>query len=132
MSDSLSKIWLWLTFHGWMTIEWFRSSLALYLFGIAAANILIVTAFLGGFPSAVHYLSTVYHGLWLITGGISALGMLFLWVGMWRYWILYDDSNVYAKRRWFLVLLVGFWYGSCLYYFFAYLPQVRRARRSTA
>ncbi len=62
----------------------------------------------------------------------SAIAILFLWVGMWRYWIRLDDSSVWVKRVWFVILLVGFWYGSVPYYFLVYRPQViRRAEGGT-
>lgn len=69
---------------------------------------------------------------WGILGVLGPIGLLFLWFGMWRYWVRVDDSNLWAKRAWFVVLLVGFWYGSVLYYLFAYLPQViRRGKMET-
>jgi len=56
----------------------------------------------------------------------------FLCLGMWRYWVRLDDSNPWAKRAWFFLLLVGLWWASCLYYFLVYLPQVVRKQRSGA
>jgi hypothetical protein len=67
---------------------------------------------------------------WGILGIVGPLAVFFLWIGMWRYWVRVDDSAVYAKRLWFLILLLGFWYGSCIYCYFVYLPQVMRTRRS--
>jgi hypothetical protein len=64
-----------------------------------------------------------------IFGMVGTLALLFLWIGMWRYWARVDDSRVYAKRLWFLILLFGFWYGSCFYCYFVYLPQVTRRNR---
>ena len=63
---------------------------------------------------------------WSILGVVGPLALFFLWIGMWRYWARVDDSRAYAKRLWFLILLVGLWYGSCLYCYFVYLPQVMR------
>ena len=57
----------------------------------------------------------------------GTLALFFLWLGMWRYWARLDCSTRMTKRLWFGVLLFGFWYGSCLYYFLLYRPQVRRA-----
>ena len=70
--------------------------------------------------------------LWDILGIVEALGILFLWLGMWRYWSRVDDSKHSAKRLWFLVLLIGFWWGSVLYYFLSYLPQMVRRRKAEA
>jgi hypothetical protein len=44
---------------------------------------------------------------------------------MWIYWVKVDRSGHARKRLWFVVMLAGAWYGSCLYFYFAYLPQVR-------
>lgn len=63
-----------------------------------------------------------------ILGVLGPIALFFLWFGMWRYWVRIDSSKVYAKRLWFVVLLVGFWYGSCLYYFFVYRPQAIQKR----
>ena len=57
---------------------------------------------------------------------VGTLAHLFLWIGMWKYFARVDGSKVYEKRLWFLILLFGFWYGSCLYCYFVYLPQVMR------
>lgn len=65
---------------------------------------------------------------WGILGMVGSVGTGFLWIGMWRYWFRLDDSGAWNKRFWFVVLLVGFWWGSCLYFFFAYLPRVTHHR----
>lgn len=67
---------------------------------------------------------------WEILAVIAPIGLFFLFFGMWRYWLRIDNSSKWAKRVWFLVLLLGMWYGSALYYFFAYLPQVMRRLRT--
>ena len=69
---------------------------------------------------------------WAFLGTFGPFGLFFLWFGMWWYWVKLDHSGRWIKRGWFLVLLFGFWYGSVLYYFGAYLPQVRRASRPGA
>ena len=69
---------------------------------------------------------------WGILGVVGPFALFFLWIGMWRYWVRVDNSRVYSKRLWFLILLLGFWYGSCIYCYFVYLPQVMRASRSQA
>ncbi len=68
----------------------------------------------------------------IIFAMVGTLALLFLWIGMWKYFARVDDSSGYAKRLWFLILLVGFWYGSCLYCYFVYLPQVMRRNRTRA
>jgi hypothetical protein len=65
-------------------------------------------------------------------GVFGTLGLLFLYVGMWWYWARLDDSGRWWKRFWFVVLLVGFWNGSVLYFLFVYLPQVVRRREAGA
>ena len=54
---------------------------------------------------------------------LGTLGALFLWLGMWRYWVRLDKSRRQHRRLWFIVLLAGCWYGSMLYFVLAYLPQ---------
>lgn len=61
---------------------------------------------------------------WGLLGVLGPVGLFFLWFGMWRYWIRLDRSTPWLKRTWFLVLLLGFWWGSVLYYFAVYVPQV--------
>jgi hypothetical protein len=70
--------------------------------------------------------------LWspVVLGG--APGALFIWSGMLVFWMRLDRSDRWTKRGCFLVLLIGFWYGACLYYFFVYLPQWTQWRRSEA
>ncbi len=60
---------------------------------------------------------------------LGTIAILSLWIGMWLYWIRLDGSGIWAKRAWFFVLLVGFWYGAVPYYFFVYRPQVTRRAR---
>jgi len=56
---------------------------------------------------------------------LATCALLFLELGMWIYWVRLDDSKTYLRRLWFLVLLLGFWYGygSCVYCYFVYLPR---------
>jgi hypothetical protein len=65
---------------------------------------------------------------WGILGVVGPIGLFFLWLGMWRYWVRLDSSRVWVKRIWFPVLLFGFWWGSVLYFFSIYLPQTLRRR----
>ena len=65
-------------------------------------------------------------------GVFGTLGLLFLFIGMWWYWARLDVSGRWWKRFWFVVLLVGFWNGSIVYFLFVYLPQVVRRREASA
>lgn len=67
--------------------------------------------------------------LWGTLGVLGAAGMLFLWLGMWRYWSRLDSSPPLKKKLWFAVLLCGFWWGSTLYLWAVYFPQYLRAVR---
>ena len=62
-------------------------------------------------------------------GMIGAAGGCLLYFSMWFYWDRLDESKTSTKRWWFVVLLLGLCYGSCLYYFFVYRPQVSAFRR---
>jgi hypothetical protein len=66
----------------------------------------------------------------LVIAGIVAI--FFLWIGMWRYWVRIDESKAWMKKLSFVVLLLGFWYGSCVYCLAVYLPQVLRKERGLA
>jgi len=59
-------------------------------------------------------------------GAAAALGVAALLAGMWLYWVKFDRSSRRARRIWFFVLLIGFHYGALAYYFFVYVPAVRR------
>jgi hypothetical protein len=63
---------------------------------------------------------------WGVLGTLGPFATFLLWFGMWRYWIRIDNSKGYVKRFWFVVLLFGLWWGSCLYCYCVYLPQVFR------
>ncbi len=73
--------------------------------------------------------STVFLSMrifWTVFAMLATAGLLLLWLAMWTYWFRLDHSKRFPKAVWFLLLLVGFWYGSLAYYFFAYLPQTSR------
>jgi hypothetical protein len=60
---------------------------------------------------------------------VAMLGVLsgfFVWFGMWRYWARLDYSTKWAKRLSFAVLLLGVWWGACVYCLAVYVPQVTR------
>jgi len=119
-----------LTTKDWLV--WGGGPFALLLSTIA---ILGVTAYLYSFPimhvdlqrlatesAFVRYTSG-------IIGAVGAIGGALLYVAMWFYWARIDESSGWKKRIWFLVLLLGLWYGSCLYYFAVYRPQVDAFRK---
>ena len=54
------------------------------------------------------------------------LALFFIWGGMLRYWSHLDRSGKWMKRLWLAVLVLGVWWGACLYYYVVYLPQVQR------
>jgi len=62
------------------------------------------------------------NAAWGVLGVAGAIGTFFIWGGMWAYWTRCDSSRRTVKRIWFMVLLLGFWYGAVLYYLFKYLP----------
>jgi len=102
--------------------EWIVGKAARLLFGAAAALILVITAIfyylpLPGNPAIS---ARVLFGIIGVSGGLS---VFFLWSGMWRYWIRYDRSGRFARRVWFVILLVGVCYGAVVYYLCVYLPN---------
>jgi membrane protease YdiL (CAAX protease family) len=109
--------------------EWLLSRQAAKLFILAGLLVLAVTpAFLGLMDTA--NMSAPTKLTWDVLGVVGSLGLFFLWFGMWRYWVKLDTSRRWPKRIWFFVLLVGFWWGSCVYCCFVYLPQVFRKARA--
>ncbi|MGB8476676.1 MAG: hypothetical protein WCE61_21550, partial [Candidatus Acidiferrum sp.] len=63
---------------------------------------------------------------WDALGAAGAVGLFYIWFGMWRYWVKLDTSRPRTKRLWFIILLVGFWWASVLYFLAVYLPQGAR------
>jgi hypothetical protein len=101
--------------------EWIGSMAARLLFGAAAALIVIMTVSLHwAIPQNPGPFAKLGFGLGGILGGLS---VFFLWSGMWRYWIRRDSSSRFVRRIWFVILLVGFWYGAVAYYLCVYLPS---------
>jgi hypothetical protein len=68
---------------------------------------------------------------WTLFGMLGTLALFVLWLGMWRYWAMCNKSRSPEQWLWFLVMLIGVWYGSCLYCYFVYLPQIVRQRKGT-
>jgi hypothetical protein len=113
---------MWQVFFENVTDEWLVSRKASRLFGAAAMAIALLTPlFLGWVTSeGPGLVRSIYWGILGIAGG---LGVFFLWEGMWRYWIRCDPSPRWARRIWFLVLIVGVWWGAVLYYLLVYLRK---------
>jgi uncharacterized BrkB/YihY/UPF0761 family membrane protein len=108
--------------------EWLVTRQAAKLFFLSAILLLSITpVFLGWIDTSK---MTFWMRLpWGILGVRGTIALFFLWLGMWRYWLRIDDSRAWVKRIWFLILLIGFCWGSFLYFFSVYLPQaIRRGR----
>ena len=124
-ANQIGPFALWTSF----TDDWLVSRQAVRLFLISAVLVLLLT------PTFFGWVDTSKMALfqrlpWGVLGIVGSIGLLFLWFGMWRYWLRLDHSSVWNKRLWFIVLLFGFWWGSCLYFFFSYLPGVARRART--
>lgn len=114
----------------WLGNEWFVSEKASALFAVSALLTLVLTSVLYvGIPSP-STLSTTSMVLYGAVGFICPLAMFFLWLGMLRFWTRGEPSNRIARRAWFIVLILGLWYGAILYYAFVYMPLVRRKRKA--
>ena len=97
----------------------------LRLFSVSAVLCVAVTLF---WFHPVDPLDTV---LWLrilitVIGMGATVGLFFIWLGIWFYWVRLDGSEAWQKALWFFVLLAGFCLGSTLYFLFVYLPQMMR------
>jgi hypothetical protein len=105
--------------------EWLNTARAAVLFFICSIlTLALIPAFLGKLPSNGR--SFWFEVFWGGLGVVGAPAVLFLWVGMWRYWAHVDTSPKWARRIWFVILLTGFWYGSVLYCGAVYLPRRRQ------
>ena len=97
---------------------------------LSAIVILVETAFVYGFRIAhadlarLVAVSVPIRVLYFAVEIVSTFAYLLLYFAMWFYWAQVDVSPSSTKRIWFIVLLVGLWYGSCFYYFSVYRPQV--------
>jgi membrane protease YdiL (CAAX protease family) len=108
--------------------EWLMSKAASVLFAISSGVIALVTAaLLSGVLLAED--SSAGKLLWAIAGSSCGIGIFFLWGGMWRYWMKGKPPNRVARRIWFVLMVVGVWYGAVLYYIFVYLPSARKSDR---
>ena len=97
---------------------------------LSAIVILVETAFVYGFRIAhadlarLVAVSVPIRVLYFAVEIVSTFAYLLLYFAMWFYWALVDGSRTSKKKIWFIVLLLGLWYGSCLYYFLVYRPQI--------
>ena|SRR5712692_4691019 len=107
--------------------QWLVSRQAAALFFLCTICVVRITPVFWGFDTPRNWFWTKTSPD--ILGALAAIGSLLLWLGMWRHWVRIDNSRRWMKRIWFVVLLIGFSWGSCLYYFFGYLPQFLRRRR---
>jgi hypothetical protein len=64
-----------------------------------------------------------------VVGAVGAAAALWLWVGMFWYWVQLDRSSSRSKICWFLVLLLGNWVGATVYYFIVYRKAVAVERQ---
>jgi hypothetical protein len=110
-------IWL------WFKDNWLITREAARLFAISTLLVLAsIPFFLGKVETqAMSFWTRLPWGILFLFGPIA---IFFLWFGMWRYWARIDWTSGSARRMWFVILLIGFWWGSCLYCVFVYLPQV--------
>jgi hypothetical protein len=111
------------------TDEWLISRQARTLFLISTVLTLVLTAlFLSQIDIAKMTLAQRLPVS--ILGMVGIIALVFIWAGMWRYWYRLDDSGGWSKRICFLLLLLGLWWGSCIYFLFVYLPRVSRYKRA--
>jgi hypothetical protein len=103
--------------------RWLVSRSASNMFGAAAILIVVVTALLAfNMAQDTGLLSEVF---WAVAGVLSGLGAFFIWSGMWRFWSRLDQSSRFARRVWFVTLLIGLWYGAVLYFVLVYMRSPR-------
>lgn len=109
-----------------ITNEWLVSKLACLLFAISALIILAVTvAALTVAPESE--LTPASRSTWAALGVFGAVGIFFLWGGMWKFWSSCDSSSRWKRRLSFAVLLIGLWYGAIVYFFVVHLPTAIRS-----
>ncbi len=108
--------------------DWLVTRRAGKLFLSSAIFMLLLTAFFLSSFTALHFSSWAKLSLDLV-GMVGVFSSLFLWLGMLRYWIQIDGSPKWAKRLTLVVMVLGLWYGACLYFFIVYFPQVFRKAR---
>ena len=113
----------------WFKDEWLVTRQAVKLFFLSTLLVFALTPVLLG-KIDTSTMSFWARLPWGILGILGPIALFFLWFGMWRYWVRIDRSGRRAKRTLFVVQLLGFWWGSCLYCFFVYLPQIARREKN--
>jgi len=111
------------------TDNWISSPRAAKLFFASTFLVLALVPRFEGWMVPATRMTLWLRIFWTMFGNAGTAGLLFLFYGMWWYWVRLDESKKYLKRFWFLILLFGFWFGSCIYCYFVYLPQVIRLKR---
>ena len=107
----------------WFKDEWLVTRQAALLFLLSTFLVLgLIPLFLGVVDTTT--MAFWARLPWGILWTLGPIALFFLWFGMWRYWVRIDHSSTRTKRMWFVILLVGFWWGSCLYCLFLYLLEV--------
>lgn len=94
----------------WLIASWVISLVAITVAGVAVWMI-------WGEPKhnlleALPGFITVLLGVW---GVYTGLGAMVVWIAMWIYWSVMDRSSFSARAGWFLVLLLGTYYGALIY-----------------
>lgn len=65
-----------------------------------------------------------------LVGAVGAFGFIALLIGMGFFWLRCDDSSRLNKTIWFVILAIGYFYGTPVaYYCIVYLPAVIRRHR---
>ena len=107
---------------------WLVKPLTARLLFVSAILVVAITPLLFGL---INVNSMAWWGrlLWSLVGVLGTVSLFLIWPGMWIYWSKLDPSGVWSKRAWFLILLLGFWFGSAAYYFSVYLPQALQRER---
>ena len=109
--------------------QWLRTRPAARLF--LASSLLVfaftISALVSG-PIDLNSMNFWQRLPWGILGLTVPPTIFFLYFGMWIYWVRLDDSRTWLKRIWFVLLLIGLCWGSCLYCFCVYLPQLKNRR----
>jgi hypothetical protein len=105
--------------------KWLVSRAAFASFACASVLVAFMTVALAF--DFVRDTGTLTETAWGTAGVLAGVSVFFIWSGMWRYWTKLDRSSRFARRCWFVVLLLGLWYGAILYFIFVYIPYCVRA-----
>jgi hypothetical protein len=114
--------------------DWFYTRTATFTFGASA---ILVCLFIGSaefFPRLLSFdgHTTVQQVGYALLGGCLGFSNALIVVGMFRFWVVCDESSRVARRVWFVVMVVGLLrlgLGAAIYCFAVYLPQVAKVLR---